>query len=134
MEYRGDLMGHEWDDIVPVRLPVDWEYSGEPGIYPDIDGVTGRNVVLIIRKKFSRFEKILARLLKAPKVVRRTMHHTQSMLWELIDDERNFKSICEIMDSLYHEDVAPVDERVKAYLEIFVNLRVVRLFKGREEE
>ena len=38
----------DWSEFVPVRLPVDWEYKGEPGIHPEIEGVTGRDVVLLI--------------------------------------------------------------------------------------
>ena len=123
-----------WDDFIPVRLPVEWEYRGDAGLHPDLDGVTGREVVLLIQKKFTRFEKILAKLMKAPKVVRRTMHSTQSMLWELMDGERNFSEICNIMKSIYHEDIAPVEERIKAYLEIFVRLNVATVLKPKEEE
>ena len=123
-----------WDDFIPVRLPVEWEYRGDAGLHPDIDGVTGREVVLLIQKRFTRFEKMLAKLMKAPKVVRRTMHPTQSMLWELMDGERNFSEICNIMKSVYHEDIAPVDERIKAYLEVFVRLNVATVLKPKEEE
>ncbi len=124
----------EWNQFVPIRLPVEWEYRGDAGIHPGIEGVTGREVVLLIEKRFTRFEKFLARIMKAPKVVRRTMHHTQSMLWELMDGERNFEEICAIMKSLYHEDIAPVEDRIKAYLEVFVRLNVVTVLKPREEE
>ena len=71
--------------------------------------------------------------MKAPKVVRRTMHYTQSMLWELMDGERNFEEICRIMKSVYHEDISPVEDRIKAYLDVFVRLNVT-VFKPREEE
>ena len=128
------MINGEWDDFVPIRLPVDWEYRGDAGIHPEIEGITGRQVVLLIEKKFTRFERLLARLLKAPKVVRRTMHSTQSMLWELMDGKRNFSEICTIMDSLYHEQIAPVDDRMKAYLEVFVRLNVATVLKPREEE
>lgn len=124
----------EWDDFVPIRLPVDWEYRGDAGIHPEIEGITGRQVVLLIEKRFTRFERLLAKILKAPKVVRRTMHSTQSMLWELMDGKRNFSEICTIMDSLYHEQIAPVDDRMKAYLEVFVRLNVATVLKPREEE
>ena len=123
-----------WDDFIPVRLPVEWEYRGDAGLHPDIDGVTGKEVVLLIQKRFTRFEKILAKLMKAPKVVRRTMHPTQSMLWELMNGERNFSQICDIMESVYHEDIAPVEERIKAYLEVFVRLNVATVLKPKEEE
>ena len=124
----------DWSYFIPVRLPVDWEYRGEPGIHPEIEGVTGKNVVLLIEKRFTRFEKFLAKILRAPKIVKRTMHHTQSMLWELMDGERNFSDICRIMDSLYHEDIAPVEDRIKAYLEVFVRINVATVLKYREEE
>ena len=62
------------------------------------------------------------------------MHHTQSMLCELMDGERNFSDICQIMDSLYHEDIAPVEDRIKAYLEVFVRINVATVLKYREEE
>jgi len=123
-----------WDDFIPVRLPVEWEFRGQPGLHPDIDGVTGKEVVLLIKKRFTRFEKVLAKMMKAPKVVRRTMHPTQSMLWELMDGERNFSEICTIMKSVFHEDIAPVEDRVKAYLEVFVRLNVATVFKPKEEE
>ena len=128
------MIDGEWDDFVPIRLPVDWEYRGEAGIHPEIEGITGKEVVLLIEKRFTRFEKILAKILRAPKVVRRSMHYTQSMLWEVIDGERNFAEICQIMDSLYHEDIAPVNDRIKAYLEVFVRLNVATVLKPREEE
>ena len=128
------MIDGEWSQFVPIRLPVEWEYRGDAGIHPDIEEVTGREVVLLIEKKFTRFERLLARILRAPKVVRRTMHHTQSMLWELMDGQRNFEEICAIMESLYHEDIAPVEDRLKAYLEVFVRLNVATVLKPREEE
>ena len=128
------MIDGEWDDFVPIRLPVDWEYRGEAGIHPEIEGITGKEVVLLIEKDSQDLKKILAKILRAPKVVRRSMHYTQSMLWELIDGERNFAEICQIMDSLYHEDIAPVNDRIKAYLEVFVRLNVATVLKPREEE
>lgn len=128
------MIDGDWSEFVPVRLPVDWEFRGEPGLHPEIEGITGREVVLLIKKKFTRFERLLAKLMKAPKIVRRTMHPTQSLLWELIDGSRNFSEICAIMESVYHEEIAPVEERMKAYLEVFVRLNVVTVLKPKEEE
>ena len=124
----------DWSNLIPIKLPVEWEYVGDAGLHPDLPGVLGKGVVIIIQKKFTKFENLLAKLLKAPRTVRRTMHYTQSMLWELIDGERNVKQICKIMDDLYHEDIAPVNERVKAYLEVFIGLNVISLFRVKEEE
>jgi len=133
MELDG-LESHPWAQFIPIRLPVNWEFTGEPGIHPEIDGVTGRNVVFIIEKSFSRFERFLAKILRAPKVVERTMHPVQSMLWELIDNQRDFFEICTIMDSLYHEDISPVSERIKVLLEVFVRINVVTVMKPMGEE
>ena len=58
------MIDGEWDGFVPIRLPVDWEYRGEAGIHPEIEGITGKEVVLLIEKRFTRFEKILAKILK----------------------------------------------------------------------
>lgn len=124
----------DWSNLIPIKLPVEWEYVGDAGLHPDLPGVLGKGVVIIIQKKFTKFENLLAKLLKAPRTVRRTMHYTQSMLWELIDGERNVQQICKIMDDLYHEDIAPVNERVKAYLEVFIGLNVISLFRVKEEE
>tara|TARA_B110000495_G_C22518777_1_gene316617 strand:+ start:166 stop:552 length:387 start_codon:yes stop_codon:yes gene_type:complete len=128
------MIDGDWTYFIPVKLPVDWEFKGEPGIHPEIEGITGRNAVFLIEKKFTRFERFLAKILKAPKVVRRSMHHTQSMLWELMDGNRNFKEICDIMESIYHEEISPVEDRIKSYLEVFVRLNVATVLKHREEE
>jgi len=56
------------------------------------------------------------------------------MLWELMDGNRSFKEICDIMKSIYHEEIAPVEDRLKAYLEVFVKLNVATVFKHLEEE
>ena len=45
------MIDGEWDDFVPIRLPVDWEYRGEAGIHPEIEGITGKEVVLLIEKR-----------------------------------------------------------------------------------
>ena len=124
----------DWSNLIPTRLPVDWEFRGEPRVHPDIEGISGRPVVFNIKKNFGRFEGFMAKLLRAPDVVRRPMHYTQSMLWELMDGKRNFDDICQIMESLYHEDIAPASDRVRAYLEVFVKLNVATLLKSREEE
>ena len=38
------MIDGEWDDFVPIRLPVDWEYRGEAGIHPEIEGITGKKI------------------------------------------------------------------------------------------
>ena len=65
-------MDNSWDEYIPVKLPVDWELTGDVGVHPEIEGVTGLDVTLIIEKKFTRFESLLAKILRAPKVVKRS--------------------------------------------------------------
>ena len=55
---------YDWSKFIPVRLPVEWEYFGEAGVHPEIEGITGRRVVLIIEKNFKRFEAFLAKMTK----------------------------------------------------------------------
>jgi hypothetical protein len=128
------LEKHPWARFIPHRLDVEWEFIGDAAIHPEIEGIRGRSVVFCITKTFNRFERLLAKVLRAPKQVRRTMHPTQSMLWELIDNQRNFLEICSIMERLYHEDIVPVGPRIQAYLEVFVRLNVVTVFKPQKEE
>ena len=55
------MIDGEWDNFVPVKLPVDWEYRGDAGIHPDIEGVTGRQVVLLIEKNSLDSRRFLPR-------------------------------------------------------------------------
>ena len=105
---------HQMYDKFPCRLPVWWGYYGDIGIQPDIKGISGKKVILRIQKKFNRFEKILAKLFRAPREVRRPLDAKNSMLWQLCDGKRTFQEICQILDDLYHEDIAPVIHRTAA--------------------
>ena len=111
------INGHSLKDKYPCRLPVWWGYIGEPGSHPDIKGITGRRVVLRIQKRFNRIERILAKLMKAPKEVRRPLDSMNSLLWELCNGENRFEDICKILDSVFHEDISPVVERTRRGIE-----------------
>lgn len=87
---------------------------GETGPHGDAEGVSGKMIILRIEKKFTRFEGLLARLLRAPKEVRRPLDTMNSMLWELCDGSRDFQSVCAAMDACFNEDIAPVVERTAA--------------------
>ena len=56
----------------------------------------------------------MAKILRAPKEIRRPLDQKNSMLWQLADGSRTFEEICSILDSLYHEDIAPVIHRTAA--------------------
>ncbi len=98
----------------PVRLPVWWGRRGAAGPHPELDGVTGRFVVIRHPKKFKRFEGFLAKIMRAPKELRRPLDDMNSLLWELCDGTRSFEEICDLLDATFHERIAPVNERTTA--------------------
>ncbi len=100
----------------PVRAPVWWGRRGDESPHPDLPGVSGRYVIIIHRKSFRRIEKILAKLLKAPRELRRPLDDLNSLLWELCDGHRTFEDIVSLMDSTFNEKVAPARERTEAAL------------------
>ena len=107
---------NELEGAYPVRLPVWWGRRGATGPHPELEGVTGRFIVIRHPKRFKRFEGFLARLLRAPKELRRPLDDLNSLLWELCDGTRSFEEICHLMDSTFHERIAPVAERTTAAL------------------
>ncbi len=50
-----------------------------------------------------------------------------SLLWELMDGTRNLGDIFRIMDSTFHERIAPVEERVEASVTNLMSLGLVVL-------
>jgi len=114
----------------PTRLPVNW-YTKEPiGKHPDIPGITGQSVVIVIEKKFNRFEKILVKIFRAPETLERPLDDMNSLFWELMDGSRTFEEICDIMDGIFHERIAPVSERLSLSLENFLKLNLVILVEN----
>ena len=53
-------------------------------------------------------------MFRAPREIRRPLDVKNSMLWQLCDGTRKFEDICEILDGLFHEDIAPVIHRTAA--------------------
>lgn len=119
----------ELDGAYPVRLPVWWGRRGVAGPHPELDGVSGRFIVIRHHKKFGRFEGLIARLMRAPKELRRPLDDMNSLLWELCDGTRSYGEICEILDSTFHERIAPVGERTEAALTRFNQLGLIGLSK-----
>ena len=106
-----DTEKHQYAGFYPCRLPVWWGRIGELGPHCVAEGVTGKKIVLRIEKRFTRFERILAKVLRAPREVRRPLDEMNSMLWELCDGSRSFQTICELMDDVFKENVAPAVDR-----------------------
>ncbi|MEC7508123.1 MAG: hypothetical protein VX965_03700, partial [Candidatus Thermoplasmatota archaeon] len=75
-------------------------------------------VVLRIPKQFGRIEGWFAKVLRAPREVRRPLDPMNSMLWELCDGSRTFGEVCSIMNDLYHENIAPVIQRTAAAIHL----------------
>jgi hypothetical protein len=100
-----------YSDKYPCRLPVWWGRYGEIGPHPEGTGISGRKIVIRIEKKFKKIESIFAKILRAPKELRRPLDKMNSLLWELCDGTRTFQDICEQLDSTYHEEIAPVVNR-----------------------
>ena len=106
----------------PTRLPVWWARGGEVQSHPVSQGVSGRLVVIRFPKKFTRLEKFAQRLFRGPTEIRRPLDRMNSLLWELSNGMRSFEEICELLDSTFHEDIAPVAQRTAAALSQFRHL------------
>jgi len=117
-----DLGNSPLSELYPVRLPVYWGRRGEAGPHPEIEGITGRQVVIGIEKKFRRIERFMARLFKAPKMLRRPLDDINSLLWELMNGRNNFGEICKFLDETFHERISPVVDRCALAVEQFKRL------------
>lgn len=109
-----DIENHIFFGKYPCRLPVWWGHYGEIGAHPNLPKISGKKVVLRIEKRFNRFERVLAKIFKAPKEVRRPLDEKNSLLWQLADGTRKFENICSILDSVFNEDISPVIDRTFA--------------------
>jgi len=106
-----DSSNSSYAEKYPCRLPVWWGRYGDIGPHPEGSGISGRKIVIRIEKKFKKFESIFAKILRAPKELRRPLDKMNSLLWELCDGTRTFQEICQELDSTYHEEIAPVVNR-----------------------
>lgn len=100
--------------VYPVRMHVKWVYEKDL-------------VVLIYKKDFSKFEKKLHSKIGGPEDIRRPLDDKGSKIWELCDGQHTLKDICDEMDGIYHEDIEPVLDRVWKFLEILLQLNLIRL-------
>lgn len=116
-----DADNHQYAGTYPCRLPVWWARTGEIGPHIEEDGISGKAIVLRIEKRFTRFERVLAKLFRAPREVRRPLDTMNSMLWELCDGSRNFQAICVAMDSIFNENIAPAVDRTAAGIDSLKN-------------
>ncbi|MEC7625928.1 MAG: hypothetical protein VX422_03180 [Candidatus Thermoplasmatota archaeon] len=118
MEALAGIEAHPLFEQYPCRTPVWWARTGNVEKDPGLPGVSGRQVVLRIPKQFGRIEGWFAKVLRAPREVRRPLDPMNSMLWELCDGSRTFGEVCSIMNDLYHENIAPVIQRTAAAIHL----------------
>lgn len=105
----------------PVRAEISW-YIKE-----------NKFVSIIIEKKFNKFERVIAKLTKAPKFLTRNLDDMNSRLWFLMDGNNNLKEIIEIMDSEFKERIYPTAERVILSIENFLELGLVHIINNNDE-
>lgn len=129
MEGLAGLNDHPLASQYPCRTPVWWARVGEVHKDPSLVGVSGRIVVLRIPKQFGRIEGWFAKILRAPKEIRRPLDQMNSLLWELCDGSRTFGEICKVMDEVFHENIAPVMQRTAAAIGLFQSNNLALMLK-----
>ena len=115
---------------IPVRLPCKWtlgESFGDDTIITQPYGISNRQVVIVIEKDFSFIEGMRARIRRAPKYLRRPLDKLNSALWELMDGNRSFGEIIDIMEECYNEEIVPAHERCSSSVNRFLKLNLVIL-------
>ncbi len=103
---------------VPVRVPILW--------YVEDDMVT-----LVYQKRFTRFERIIYRVIGGPSFIRRPMDAMSSRVWLMCNGEHDVKEICDVLYAEFKEDVEPVFQRVVRLMEILAERNLVRFRKDK---
>lgn len=92
-----------------------------------MSGISGREVVIVIEKTPTKLERLLMRIFKGPGVLQIPLREKNSILWQLCDGSKTFTEICEIMDSVFNEDISPVIQRTALALEQLKEKRLLIL-------
>ena len=100
---------HPLHGYLPVRAPVWWGWRGDVAKRCTDESHSGRPVVLRIEKQFSRFERVLAKLFRAPNEVLRPLDPMNSLIWELADGKHDFQSIVQHLNCLLYTSPSPRD-------------------------
>ena len=99
----------------PRRNPdVEWEEDGETGL-----------ITLVYPKTFTRFERILSRLLRPVPLIRRPLDAPGSFIWLMCDGETDIATICTAVDDAFKEDMEPVLRRVVGFIEMLAKRGLV---------
>ena len=111
------------NDKIPVRLPVKWYFDNN---IPNI-------IIIEYKKKFSKIESLLSKLLKSPISLKRTLDVMNSRLWLLMDGNNSFGDIIDMMESEFKEEIIPSKQRITTSIMNFIELRLVTLLTNSEE-
>lgn len=84
-------------------------------------------VVLIYRKNLSRFERWLQKHIGGPLDIRRPLDAPGSRIWELCDERHTLLDICRIMDEEFKEEMDPVFDKVRRFIEHLLMLNLLFL-------
>ena len=145
LEKLPEATGHKLAEKYPVRLPVWWgRYGLTKSETEGIVGVTGKNVMIrhfkvyskggILKNTYGLLEKLLQKVMRAPNVLRRPLYEMNSLLWELSDGHRTFSEICVVLDSVFQEDIAPVQERTAMSIKKFESLGMMFMLDSEFED
>ena len=88
-------------------------------------GISDKQVVIHIEKRFNYFEAFIAKFTRAPKLLRRPLDKLNSALWDLLDGKRTLFQISQIMEECYGEDIIPANVRCTASISKFIELNLV---------
>jgi len=117
-------------DSIPIRVPCLWEYGNSydtPNRTLDDHGISDKQVVIFIKKEFNRLELFVARITRAPRLLRRPLDKLNSALWDLIDGNRTLLQIIQIMEDCYEEEIIPARQRCSASISKLIELNLVEL-------
>lgn len=101
-------------ETYPIRNRVKWVHENE-------------RIVLIYPKDFSKFESWLHQRIGGPNSIRRPLDEIGSKIWLMADGKHTVMDICTILDDEYREDIEPVFDRVRKFLEILLRSNLIRL-------
>ena len=109
--------------LVPRRNPkVEWEEEEGSGM-----------VTLIYPKRFSAFERGLARVVKPVEEIRRPLDAPGSDIWRLCDGRHSIADICSAVDDRYKERMEPVLKRVVQFIEMLAQRGLVVITRVPDE-
>lgn len=91
-------------------------------------------VVIKIRKRLSRFETRLRRMVGGPEFLRVPLDGPGSMIWDLCDGEHDIEDIAKRVHDDFKEEVEPVLPRVIKFVELLLRRNLIVLVKAEDRD